>query len=256
MVVFFNSIDFERKFTIRGRIDSEFSESLSDNGVDDPSCVQNGSICKTLTYVLGKLSEMTFYSDTFFTVNITCNQTIQKGSSFWFSQNKFLSVRIIGQNKVYITLNSSMAITHYININNINWAWIGLVFFSGAEHTTLSILHGRLDSVTMFDCKIMTGNWGFPSVRNLVINNTEFGQLDVCPTLNISSPSWSVLFSNNIISNCSTDKSILFFYVDRVAIVNSNFTELKGMKSTRYINTTRNQKMTYFKKITNLFQLV
>ena len=120
---------------------------VSDIGRDDPSCMQNGGTCKTLSYVLDELSTASFNQSTVITVHITCNQTIANYSQRYLSPQHFLSVSIIGHNKSCITLYSSMSLTiaREAISNDTNWAWIGLVFISGTDYTIdLKIRHINL----------------------------------------------------------------------------------------------------------------
>ena len=224
---------------------------VSDIGRDDPSCMQNEEICKTLSYVLYELSTASFNQSTVITVNITCNQTIANYSQHYLSPQHFLSVSIIGHNKSYITLYSSMFlwIAREAISNDTNWAWIGLVFISGTEHTDLKIHHKSFNLLTILNCSIMTAEWGFEEIRNLVINNSKFGQTRTCPTMSIGFEFQQInfTFSNNNISDCSTDDKILdlisiessweFAYL---TIVNCTFTKLKGTNRTREVATSKN----------------
>ena len=179
---------------------------VSDSGLDEPSCLQNETACKTLTYVLGKLPKISFHQSTSITVNITCNQTIKTDSSYSFPKYHYLSVRIVSHNKAYIILNSSMEIIHYDPSYNNYWAWIGVGFISS---TNSSINHDSIKSLVILDCRIMKVDWKFMNMRNLVINNSEFGQVDICPTLQILFLSFQLhfIFSNNTVSDCSIKNS-------------------------------------------------
>ena len=98
---------------------------VSDSGLDDPSCLQNEKACKTLTYVLSNLPNITAHQSTSVTVNVTCNQTIKTDSCYSFSQDYYMSVRIISHNKAYITLNSCMEIGNYNEFYYDNMDWLG-----------------------------------------------------------------------------------------------------------------------------------
>ena len=222
--------------------------------------MQNGESCKSLTYAMEELSNFRQSTNiTVITVNITCNQTITKYPTCNLFPNPSLSVRIVGHNKAYITLNSSMTVTHSaINKNaNINWAWIGLGFISGyRDYNNLHIFanHRSLDSLAILNCSIMTATWELVDIQNLVIKGSKFGQLEICPTLSIYTAlgfqQVHFTFSDNSISDCSTDKTILDFNAILVnplkhsylAIVNCTFTQLKGVKRTREVATTSNPK--------------
>ena len=184
---------------------------VSDTGVDVPNCMNNGETCKTLAYVLTELPY--FWKNTNFTdvtVNITCNQTITNDTECNLASKSFMSVRIVGHNKVYITIISDydihVVITQY-NDTSISWAWIGLNFmiisgsqFSGVEHQSLR-------SLTILNCSIMSGTWGFFDIQNVVINSSKFGQvMKDCPSLRIStSQQVCVTFFNNTFSDCFTN---------------------------------------------------
>ena len=224
----------------------QISIQVSDTGLDDPSCMKNGKNCKTLTYVLDKLSKRNYDQSTVVTVNVTCNQTVKHYSDYLFTQEHFLSVRIVSHNKVCITLNSSVRIRHRDTYSDTYWTWIGLGFIT--DHTNSSIYHGRIDTLTILDCQIMTTEWEFVYVQDIIIDNSEFGRVDICPTLLIFSSFQEVnfIFSNNIITECSTDKSILHFsevqaYLN-LTIVNCTFTALKGANQARSIFTAKNHK--------------
>ena len=202
---------------------------VSDSGLDEPSCLQNETACKTLTYVLGKLPKISFHQSTSITVNITCNQTIKTDSSYSFPQYHYLSVRIVSHNKAYIILNSSMEIIHYDPSYNNYWAWIGVGFISS---TNSSINHDSIKSLVILDCRIMKVDWKFMNMRNLVINNSEFGQVDICPTLQILFLSFQLhfIFSNNTVSDCSINNSIWYF-PDAVHTTDIKFTILNCIRS-------------------------
>ena len=107
-------------------------------------------------------------------------------------QHNYLSVKIIGHNKVYIS-SSIVKISHDTNSNYIYLAWIGLVFISDTNHANSSIYHGYIRSVTILNCN---------DCFELFINDNEFGQVDICPTVLISTLSSFVqevrfIFSNN-----------------------------------------------------------
>ncbi len=161
----------------------QITVQVSETGIDDPSCMKNET-CKTLTYFLGLLSRTSFHQSTAITVNITYNQTIKNYSNYTFSQQHILSVKIVGHNQVYIILNSSMKMNHYNS--KLYWAWIGLGFISGTDHTNLSIYHGGFNSLAILNCRIMTADWVFRCIQKLVINKNEFGQVEICPTLRIA----------------------------------------------------------------------
>ena len=217
---------------------------VSDTGLDVPSCMQNGETCKTLAYVLGGLSQ---FDSTVVTVNITCNQTITKYAQHLLYPFDFLSVIIVSQNNAYIWLNSSMRITYDSIGSNIYWAWIGLGFISSTDRIRSVIMyHDSLTSLAIISCRIMAAEWKFKSVQSLEINNSEFGKVNVCPTLHISL-NFEFIFSNNTISHCMTDKSIFYFNENEVphegthlTIVNCTFTALKGAEGTRDAATTSN----------------
>ena len=191
---------------------------MSDTGIDEPSCMQNGETCKTLTYVFSELSN--FHQEsaviTVITVNIICNQTITEHSECNLSSNNLLSVRIVGHNKAYITLNSSMTIIHEnVDDNNtkVNWAWIGLGFSSGRDHTNLNIIHQSFNSLAILDCSIMAGEWDF---LIYLINGSKFGQAETCPTMYLyitycAFQPVHFTFFNNTISDCSHDIMISYF---------------------------------------------
>ena len=216
---------------------------VSDIGRDDPSCMQNGGTCKTLSYVLDELSTASYNQSTVITVNITCNQTIANYPQHYLSPQHFLSVSIIGHNKSYITLYSSMSLTiaHDAISNDTNWAWIGLAFISGTNQTDLKIHHRSFNSLAILNCSIMTAEWDFEKIRDLLINSSKFGQTGTCPTLRSYFEFEQVhfTFSNNTISDCSTDKSILLLFSTKLSlectylsIVNCTFTKLKGITTT------------------------
>ena len=244
-------------FLLSGTCSSSYTQHItiqvSDTGVDEPSCMQNGETCKTLTYVLNELSNFNQSSTaiTVITVNITCNQTIKKDPACLLSSKYFLSVKIVGHNEAYISLNSSITIINYAigNDMNVNWAWIGLGFISDRDHTNLNIRHHLFNSLAILNCSIMTGEWEFDNIQNSVIKSSTFGQVETCPTLSILF-AYRFTFSNNTISDCSTDKSILNFNAMQVtppncsyvAIMNCTFTKLKGIKTTGEVASTSNQK--------------
>ena len=117
---------------------------VSDTGLDDPSCIQSGESCKTLIYVLDRLSSIMLQQRFAVTINITCNQTIREYSDYAYG---FLSVRIVSHNNAYITLNSSISLTHSFPHIQTYWAWIGLGFVSDTNHTNLFINHSRFDTL-------------------------------------------------------------------------------------------------------------
>ena len=226
---------------------------VSDIGRDDPSCMQNGGTCKTLSYVLDELSTASFNQSTVITVHITCNQTIANYSQRYLSPQHFLSVSIIGHNKSCITLYSSMSLTiaREAISNDTNWAWIGLVFISGTDYTIdLKIRHKSFKSLTILNCSIMTAEWDFEEIQNIVINNSKFGQTTTCPVLLIFFYIQEVnfTFSNNSISDCSTDDIILSSIMSLIStkssrefayltILDCTFTRLKGITTTNPKNT-------------------
>ena len=217
---------------------------VSDTGRDESSCMQNGETCKTLAYVFKQLSNFHQESGAFtvITVNINSNQTITKKSECNLSSNKRLSVRIVGHNKAFITLNSSVTITHEDIDNNtdVNWAWIGLGFISGTDHT---MTHESYNSLAILDCSIMTGEWDFTDVLNVLINGSKFGQAEACPTINMFTiyrafQPVHFTYSNNIFSDCSSEIfQILHFSATTrshenfyLAIVKCTFTRVTGIK--------------------------
>ena len=199
---------------------------VSDTGLDDPSCIQNGESCKTLAYVLDSLSSIKHQQRVAVTINITCNQTIKKYSDYAYA---FLSVRIVSHNNAYITLNSSISLTHYFPYIHTYWAWIGLGFVSDTKHTNLFINHSRFDTLAILNCTIMTAEWMFYFVQNLVINGSKFGLVEICPTLHIkfydSYHSYAFLnYTNNIISNCNTvHRSLFDLFLVRPSQIKSTF---------------------------------
>ena len=225
------------------------SIQVSDIGRDDPTCMQNEETCKTLSYVLDQLTTASFNQSTVITVNITCNQTIANYSQRYLSPQNFLSVSIIGHNKSYITLYSSMSLTiaHDAISNVTNWAWIGLVFISGTDYTIdLKIHHKSFKSLTILNCSIMTAEWGFEEIQNLLINNSKFGQTRNCPTLYVGFEFRQVnfTFSNNSVSDCSANDIILLLYSVKssrkfayLTIVNCTFT---GINRTIEVATSNN----------------
>ena len=155
---------------------------------------------------------------------------------------------IIGHNKSYITLYSSMSLTiaHDAISNDTNWAWIGLAFISGTDHTDLKIRHRSFNSLTILNCSIMTAEWDFEEIRNLVISNSKFGQTRTCPTLYVGFEFQVVnfTFSNNSVSDCSANDIILLLFSVKssrefayLAIVNCTFT---GINRSREVATSAN----------------
>ena len=133
------------------------------------------------------------------------------------------------------------------NDTNVSLAWIGLGFISGKDYTDLNdiIFHQSFNTLAILDCSIMTADWEFYNIQKLVINSSKFGRVKTCPTLYILL-AFRFTFSNNTISDCSTDKSILHLQPNPqnssyLTIVNCTFTELKGIKR-REVATTSNPK--------------
>ena len=198
---------------------------------------------------------------TVITVDITCNQTITQNTECNLFSKKFLSIRIVCHNNAYITLNSYVWITHDDTKadTNVNWAWIGLGFISGRSHTDINIRHKSFNSLAILNCCIMTGKWEVENIKNLVINGSKIGLVETCPTLTIFFYFFQPLhftFSNNNISDCSTDDdSILYFDAHGIplnysylTIVNCTFNKLKGIKRTRKVASTSNQKNIVFQE--------
>ena len=70
-------------FIFLGTCSSSYTQHIiiqvSDTGIDEPSCMQNGESCKSLTYAMEELSNFRQSTNIIvITVNITCNQTITK----------------------------------------------------------------------------------------------------------------------------------------------------------------------------------
>ena len=214
---------------------------VSDSGLDEPSCLQNEKSCKTLSYVLSNLPNITSQQSTSITVNVTCNQTVKTNSYYSFTQKYHMSVRVISHNKAYITLNSCMEINNYnheLYYENKHWTWIGIGFISSNNSY---ISYYSFSSLFMLNCKIMEVDWKFDFIEALVIKDSEFGQVDICPTLNITSINLSRLqfiFSNNTVSDCRINNSIWYFPDSlkatdmKFTIMNCIFTKLKGIQRT------------------------
>ena len=114
---------------------------VSDSGADDPSCVQNGEPCNTLTYALGQISQLsgTLRQSTTVMVNVTYNQTITSSFQYPFTSLHPLSVKVVGHDYAFIKLDRSSTLQVYQGSNSeFYWAWIGLGFIrnSGADITT------------------------------------------------------------------------------------------------------------------------
>ena len=224
---------------------------VSDNGLDDPSCIQNGESCKTLTYVLDSLSSIMHQQGFAVTINITCNQTIREYSNYAYD---FQSVRIVGHNKACIILNSSINISYGGTHNGSYFGWIGLGFVSNTNHTNLFIIHSHFDTLVVLNCRIMTAGWKFLNAKNVSIKNSEFGQVHLCPTVHISRTNGLVNFFNNSITNCYANLNITIFYLavmrsspDKSSYLNLNivdctFAGLKGIKGDSGFTTTESQK--------------
>ena len=103
----------------------------------------------------------------------------------------------------------------------------------------------------------MAGKWEVDNIKNLVINGSKIGLVETCPIFFYFFQPLHFTFSNNNISDCSTDDdSILYFDAHGIplnysylTIVNCTFNKLKGIKRTRKVVSTSNQKTLCFKKI-------
>ena len=217
---------------------------VSDSGVDDPSCMQSGKPCNTLTYALSQISRLsgTLRQSTTVMVNVTCNQTITSSFQYPFTSPRPLSVKVVGHNYAFIKLDQSSTLQVQGFTSEFYWAWIGLGFIrnsSGADITTsyTEILHNFINSLAILDCRIMITEWVIRDTQNLVIDNTEFGRDGFCPILYVSGGSHktSFIFSNNNISACQhpgIELPILHFRVSKrcssLTIVNCSFIRLQG----------------------------
>ena len=188
---------------------------VSDNGSDTPSCIQNNTSCKTMLYVLDRISHMSkyFHQNTSITVNITCNQIIERYGPnrylYRFASSFPLSIRLIGHNKARIAFKQVVYLTiDQESKGEFNLAWIGFTisaYYSPFE-TTSVLRHEHMNSLTIFNCKIMTINLTITNTHNVVIDSTEFkgefGRNSPCPSITVSH-STSFTFSNNIFSTCT-----------------------------------------------------
>ena len=167
-----------------------------------------------------------------------------------------MSVRVISHNKAYITLNSCMEINNYnheLYYNNKHWTWIGIGFISSNN----SFIRYSFISLVMLNCKIMEVDWKLENTETLVIKNSKFGQVDVCPTLHITSLNLELhfIFSNNTVSDCRINNTIWYFPDTpqptdiKFTIINCIFTKLKGIQKQP-----RAEILKYFKKIPKSFQ--
>ena len=227
---------------------------VSDSGLDDPSCVQNGSKpCNTLTYALDQISRLRLNSDIDVTVIVTCNQTITSSSKYSFDTFYSLSVKVIGKYHPFIIFNRSFTLSVSSHLRILNWAWVGLGFIEhpGADITKMS--QYQINSLSILDCKIMINEWLSTNTQKLSIANTEFGQVNTCPTLTVSTTDANVntifIFTNNTFSDCyhySIDKPILYFNTGpsflKLTIMNSTFTGLKGRTWNSFVTTGMHKK--------------
>ena len=134
---------------------------VSVNGSDTPSCIQNNTSCETMLYVLERISHMSksFHQNTSITVDITCDQIIQRHDPYKFASSFPLSVRLIGHNNASIVFDQFVfLVISQESYSEFNWAWIGFAI-NFTRHlpigVTSQLRHFNVNFLTIRSCKIM-----------------------------------------------------------------------------------------------------
>ena len=249
---------------IFGLVTSENSTNItvqvSVNGSDTPSCIQNNTSCKTMLYVLDRISHMSkyFHQNTNVTVNVACNQSIL----FCYMPYKFassfpLSIRLIGHNNTSIVFKGRDCLTiNQESESEFNWAWIGFTIFSFiAPSNSLRLsenTYENINSLTILNCKIRTTTLTITNAHNVVIDSTEIGGAilggnSLCPSISVTtvSHSTSITLSNNNFSTCTlynhdATSNIVSFDITKpnsyLTITKCVFTEVIGYHDDKFNN--------------------
>ena len=222
---------------------------VSANGSDTPSCIQNNTSCKTLMYVLDQIANVSkkFHQNTSITVNIACNQIIERDYQYNFTSSFPLSIRLIGHNNTSISFKKKFFSIETLDLtisqeskSEFNWAWIGFtisVTYCSDIGIFSQLGHLNMNTLAICNCKIMSIRLPITNTRNVVIDNTEFGGACginfPCSVITVSQ-SLSVTFSNSKFSACQFDnfEDVVTFDItehnSNITIIKCMFTELMG----------------------------
>ena len=229
--------------------------TVSENGSDESCLRGNASIvhsCKTLVHVLMELSEGNLFRSHSVLVNVTYNQTINTNIEFDFSDTVTpLMVTVAGTKLPTITCKHDS----YLAIggggsSRVNWVWEGLRFYGcftvGDDYLLPGLFHDSLSSLIITHCKIMTTFVKVMETQNIVIDNTEFGQVSgtgYCSMITVLGSETidetsTFSFSNNTFSNCQallTPVSVLLevVYQAQVIVVDNEFLRITFSSSVK-----------------------
>ena len=199
---------------------------VSANGSDTPSCIQNNTSCKTMMYVLDRISNMSknFHQNTSITVKIACSQIIESHDPYKFASSFPLSVRLIGHNNISIVFKEIVHLTIVQESESeFKWAWIGFTIFAyDVPFEITSVLrYENMNYLAVHNCKIVNTTLTIINTRSIVIDSTEFGTNfggnSLCPSIDVTTVthSTSFTFSNNNFSTCEcpTYMALVTFYI-------------------------------------------
>ena len=99
-----------------------------------------------------------FHQNTSITVEITCNQIIERSDTYMypytFASSFPLNIRLIGHNNASISVKDMAYLTiDQESESEFNWAWIGFTIFTRIRGI---IWHVNMNSLVIRNCKIMT----------------------------------------------------------------------------------------------------
>ena len=200
----------------RYQLSNNITVNVSEEGLDDPSCILAIKHCHTLTYALGQISNMSrnISHNTKVTVNVADNQTIKESFSYTFFSKVFLNIKVVGLNNAFIIFendDANLDINQNLTSDCCEWAWqeVGFIkHWTGPlprDEPSLDLKHtgSKLSSLAILNCTIISELFVvIVNMTNLVINDTTIGQVGICPLITIiQSFGSSIVISN---SNCST----------------------------------------------------
>ena len=189
--------------------------SVDDNGTDGFSCLKGIGPCKSLQYVLQKLANFAHkLIGANISINVSSNQSIS--GSLLYKCISSVNITVVGADYPFILCepNSSISVTADKEHCQVEWAWVGLVFYecgylvAGNDPPAAGLCHVNLHSVTIHDCSlIMLSQLELTSIHQVTISNSQFTQAiaNVCSALLINNglKGDNFLFTSNFITDYS-----------------------------------------------------
>ena len=207
--------------------------SVNDKGSNGFSCLNGIGSCKSLQYVLQKLVNVTNLGANI-SINVSSNQGISGYLPYNFTSSVNITVFGVDRPFIFCENSSSLSITADEHCQ-VEWAWVGLVFYGcgylvtgNNPHPPAGLYHANLHSVTIHDCSlIMLSQLELTSIHQVTISNSQFTQAiaNVCSPILINNGSKGdrFLFTNNIITNysCHGVANASYFFLQLTNCYNS-----------------------------------